>query len=106
MDSKIFFQVKWFAPDIVQEDPDCRGVELIRSTGNDAHDLQLDSNAFVAAENIDQQVFIAKLPSNTASNQQRQPWNWVLRDITSSYTIAEHLFDDSGQLLDVSLNIN
>ena len=105
MCNKVFFEVNWFDSSIVQEDPDCRGVELIRSIGSHAHDFQLDTNAFVAAENIDQQVFFAQLPSNTAHDQGSQPWKWVFRDITSSFTIAEHLFDEQGQLVDVSLEM-
>ena len=85
----------------MQDDPDCRGVELIQCTGNDADDFQLDTNAFVATENVDQQLFFAQLPRNTAPGQGTQPWKWVFRNITSSYTIAEHLFDELGQLVDV-----
>ena len=49
----MFLEDKWFAPSTVQGDPNCKGVELIWFTGDDADHFQLDMNAFVPAENVD-----------------------------------------------------
>ena len=60
-----------FAPSIVQ-DLDCRGIKPIQCTGKDVDDFQLDTKAFVAAKNIEQQVFFAQLPCDTAPSQAKE----------------------------------
>ncbi|KAL0029727.1 hypothetical protein WJX79_005341 [Trebouxia sp. C0005] len=85
------------------KDPESKGIELIRCTGRD-DDFDLDTNSYVLAEKVDEQVFYAQLPKHEAPGQGSQPWLWVMRDIASSHLIPEHLFDDDGQLVDVVFN--
>ena len=69
----VVFEVKWFNPSLVSEDPESKGIELIRCTGGD-DDFDLDTNPYVLAENVDEQVFYAQLPKNEAPGQGSQPW--------------------------------
>ena len=69
----VVFQVKWFNPSLVSEDPESKGIELIRCTGRD-DDFDLDTKPYVLAEH-DEQVFYALLPGgNEAPGQGSQPW--------------------------------
>lgn len=99
----VVFQVKWFNPSLVSEDPESKGIKLIWCTGRD-DDFDLDTNPYVLAEKVDEQIFYTQLPKNEAPGQGSQPWLWVMRDTASSHLIPEHLFDDDGQLVDVVFN--
>ena len=59
--TQLFFRVRWFRYDLVFNDPDCPGMEVIKGTGTDS-DFDTDTDSLIRPERIDQQVFFVDVP--------------------------------------------
>lgn len=90
---QLFLKVDWYKPSIVGPCPNIQGRTRIRCTGLASTDKHR-KEPLIRADKVDSQVFFTAIPAHLTHHH--KPWVWVCQDVSSSYTLPQHLLDDDG----------
>lgn len=88
---QLFLKVNWYKPSIVGPCSSIHGRTRIKCNGLASSDKH-SKEPIIRADKVDSQVFFSAIPAHLTHHQ--KPWVWVCQDVSSSYTLPQHLLDD------------